>query len=1009
MTKHEGPEPPVGSIESGETVPGGVDPPGSDGALGVAATEAPSPEDPGELVVDETLPATAGVVADYDMFGVVDPDHYAQRAVLTHGGMGRIVRARDRRLRRTVAIKELRADNPELRARFEREALLTARLQHPSIVSIHEAGRWPSGEPFYAMKLVPGRSLDKAISAARSLEQRLALLPHVIAVADALAYAHSEHVIHRDLKPGNVMVGEFGETVVIDWGLAKDLDGTAVGAEPAAGPYRTSEPPAVETIVGEVLGTPAYMPPEQAAGEPVDERADVYSIGAILYHLLAGAAPYGGSTSAEVLAAVKRGPPSRLGERQEHVAPDLLAIVDRAMARHPEARYPTARELADDLRRFQAGQLVGAHQYSLRQLLRRWLRRYRTAVAVAAVAGVVLAVVGAISVRRIVREERRANQQRALAAEHRAEAEDLMDFMVFDLKDRLEPMGRLDLLETVARKANDYYAGRSELDDDAERHRRGAALINIGDVLRTQGDVTAALRAYREALGMAQQLVDAEPGNQDWQRDLARRRDGIGDLLINQGDTKGALAEYNAALRLRTQLADASPGQPELVNDVAYSHGRIAGALRSAGDMAAAVTEYQTALGLRQTLAARDPAWQRALATSHVEMGKALAEQGRRDDALAQYSAALELRRAIASREPADSTVQEELSSSLLDVGDALRWKGDTDGASAKHRDALAIKERLASSDPTNALRQQSASIARSRIGDDLLRAGDAKGALDEYRKALAIEETLVAQHPANAQFQRSLSGAHQSVADALIRTGDPKGAVEQYRAALAVMGQLRAEEPDQARWQGHVASLRNGLGGALMATGDSAGALQEYRAALAISERQSAANPGTESYHVDVLMARYTISRVLLARDDPRGALGVLEAAAVLAEELRAKDPSHPAWPRMVLALRNSMGNIRVELDELEAGIADFEAARAIAVDLAASDPQMRGDVASIGENLGDALLERGDPGGALKAYQAALAVDQEIAADQPADQKTRAAIAQLRAKIGHLPRAGH
>ncbi len=166
---------------------------------------------------DATLPASlAAAIPDHTGLVAVDPDHYVDRIEITRGGMGRILAARDRRLRRKVAIKEMRAHSPELRARFEREVLLTARLQHPSIVGIHEAGRWPSGEPFYAMRLVPGRSLDQVVTAAGSLAERIALLPHVLAVADALAYAHQERVIHRDLKPHNVLVGEFGETEVID-------------------------------------------------------------------------------------------------------------------------------------------------------------------------------------------------------------------------------------------------------------------------------------------------------------------------------------------------------------------------------------------------------------------------------------------------------------------------------------------------------------------------------------------------------------------------------------------------------------------------------------------------------------------------------------------------------------------------------------------------------------------------------------------------------------------------
>src|ERR1044071_1345030 len=180
---------------------------------------------------DTTLPAPASglpveVIAatrDYKELLAVERHHYAITREIARGGIGRVFEARDLRLGRQVAIKELLPKNRDAARRFEREARITARLQHPSIIHVYEAGVWPGGEPFYAMPRVSGRSLDKVVAEKQTLAERLGLLPHVIAVADALAYAHNENVIHRDLKPANVLVGEFGETVVIDWGLAKDL------------------------------------------------------------------------------------------------------------------------------------------------------------------------------------------------------------------------------------------------------------------------------------------------------------------------------------------------------------------------------------------------------------------------------------------------------------------------------------------------------------------------------------------------------------------------------------------------------------------------------------------------------------------------------------------------------------------------------------------------------------------------------------------------------------------
>ena len=371
---------------------------------------------PTELPLSDATPPV-GVHAAHEVLPVVDPVHYNVLEEHARGGMGRVLRALDRRLRRPVAVKELLWHSPvvppELTARFVREALLTARLQHPSIVPVHEAGRWPDGRPFYAMKLVTGRSLAEVIHERRhNLDERLALLPNLIAVAEAIAYAHSEHIIHRDLKPANVLVGSFGETVVVDWGLAKVVDSVENhGNEKLSSVSLPGSSDDGRTEVGAIVGTPSYMPPEQAQGLPVDERADVYALGAMLYATLAGEPPYPRATPQQVLA----GPPVPLRKKQPGVPEELATIVVKAMARAPGDRYATARELADDLQRFQTGRLVAAHRYSRAALVRRWLRRNRVPVAISTIALSLLAATGAMSVRRVVEEKTVALAERARA------------------------------------------------------------------------------------------------------------------------------------------------------------------------------------------------------------------------------------------------------------------------------------------------------------------------------------------------------------------------------------------------------------------------------------------------------------------------------------------------------------------------------------------------------------------------------------------------------------------
>jgi WD40 repeat protein len=463
----------------------------------------PRPDDPPAAAgADSTVqvPGSGGPawIEPSDGASATPPDdRYEVGAEVARGGLGRIRRAWDRKLGRPVAVKELLRNQPEAEARFLREARITASLEHPAIIPVHDVGRWATGEPFYAMKLVAGASLAEALARTTSLAERLALLPHVFAVAEAVAYAHSLRVIHRDLKPGNVLLGPFGETVVIDWGLAKDLATGGARAEDGG----TSAPPAPSsgdglTMQGAVMGTPAYMAPEQAAGAAVDARADVYALGAILYHVLAGGPPYArtaivtaaGTAAADdsdaVLTRLRAGPPPALDELRPDAPRDLRAIVAKAMARAAADRYPSAKELAADLRRFQTGQIVGAHDYSLGEIVGRWLRRNRTTVAVAGALTLVLIIVGVVSVREIWARGRRAEVQgaraeaeRALASHRSAEA----------LREGARSArGRGDTLEARAKL-------RGSLEVEDSPLARATWLALTADPLRWKQDVGAAV------------------------------------------------------------------------------------------------------------------------------------------------------------------------------------------------------------------------------------------------------------------------------------------------------------------------------------------------------------------------------------------------------------------------------------------------------------------------------------------------------------------------------------
>jgi len=430
--------------------------------LGVVAG---APEDAVETLRDAPAAALPDLPVDPTRFPITERDTYIIAGKFAQGGIGRILRAHDPRLDRPVALKELLVrGHPIDEERFIREVLLTARLQHPGIVPVYAAGRWPSGEPFYAMKLVSGRSFDAVIAEARTLPARLALLPHVLAIAETVAYAHSQGIIHRDLKPHNVLVGAFGETVVIDWGLAKELAvPDPVPQEQPLAP-RTVPPAQGLTFVGAVVGTPGYMSPEQADGTDVDARTDVYALGAILYHVLSGRLPYDASNQMNLVYRTVYEDPIPLRAREPDAPDELVAIVDKAMARGPAGRYPDAKAFADDLRRYQTGQIVGAHRYSPWEHLRRFIRRNRALLGLAAVSLALIVAVVVYSFLEIRRErdEAEAAERAAAKAERRTlvaldEAQDRGDHLALQqarMVTDTDPDTALRLLRDVSPRAD---------------------------------------------------------------------------------------------------------------------------------------------------------------------------------------------------------------------------------------------------------------------------------------------------------------------------------------------------------------------------------------------------------------------------------------------------------------------------------------------------------------------------------------------------------------------------
>ncbi|HEV2113760.1 MAG TPA: serine/threonine-protein kinase, partial [Terriglobales bacterium] len=357
------------------------------------------------------------VVATLEKLGGTDPStgqrvpvyKYETKSKLGAGGMGEVYKVLDRDLRREVAMKMLRpamgagVDETDL-LRFIKEAQATGRLEHPNIVPVHDLGVDGEGRIYFTLKYVKGVSLKEVIRGRRdatALEDKRKfrdvfssrqMLEILTSVCNAVAYAHSKDIIHRDLKPDNVMLGKFGEVLVMDWGLAKILRTKAAAEAPAQEAFldlnlRANLESNV-TMEGAIAGTPAYMSPEQASGKisELDEHTDIYSLGAILFEILAGEPPYKGTTALEVVRMVAEGPPAQLSSGTYGFRPvprELKAICEKAMAQDPKQRYNTAEELRNDIQAYLDDQPVSCCPDSPVQKSVKWIKRNRQRVTMA--------------------------------------------------------------------------------------------------------------------------------------------------------------------------------------------------------------------------------------------------------------------------------------------------------------------------------------------------------------------------------------------------------------------------------------------------------------------------------------------------------------------------------------------------------------------------------------------------------------------------------------------------
>ena len=851
--------------------------------------------DPSETIASETSTG-AGDTADGHMLALTPavPAAYELEGEQGRGGIGVVLRVRDRRLGRLVALKQLQHVDAASAQRFEREMRIMAQLQHPGVVPVHEVGQLPGGEPYYAMKLIEGHSLQDVIAGSASLDARLALLPRVIAVAETVAYAHSRGVIHRDLKPANVVVGNYGETIVIDWGTATLRGDAAAAVGPDLGPAG-----AELTAAGAVVGTPAYMPPEQARGEEVDERADVYALGALLYHLLAGKHPYQGVPGTDAKALLVAGPPPPVQERQPGVPAELAAVVARAMASSPSSRYPTADELAADLRRFQTGQLVAAHHYSAAALVRRWLARNRVTVAIAAVLVAALAATAAVSVARIVRERDRAEAEKRLATTHRDAAERLVEFLVVKFRDRVREADRLDLLVGVGDEVAAYYRELDAVAVPAEPGalaRRAAALETLAVVEAEKKNAASARTLYQQAIALRERAAAARPPAV---ADLVKRGEdwtGTGVIENEQGNVDAALASYQRAIALADQAARLEPSSVDAALLAGSVEERVANTLQfRKGDLQGAYDVASRARArLEQVLRAHpdDARLEATLARLHSSLHLKELYLGRLDDAARSVQASIDLYARATRRKPDDAGLARAFAGVYFGLSGVEVARGRVPEAIAAMRQHLDQYEAISRKDPDNLATQRDLGWSYAEDCKLHRRAMQLARAAASCDRSLAIFRAHVARDPGSRESKDALVNTlvNRSRVAALAGRGAPArtDAVE----AVALSRALAASDPSAGRWQDDLALALIELGRDELELRhlDAAGAA--FQEALAIADKLAAGSPGDVDAASGAGELRALVADVEVARGQRAEALAHYEASLAPLEAVAAKSP---------------------------------------------------------------------------------------------------------------------
>lgn len=705
------------------------------------------------------------------------------------GGMGAVYLAErdDEHYRQQVAIKLIKPGlgGDLIRRRFRNEMQILAELNHANIARLFDAGETSDGQPYLVMEYVEGSPINRYCDDAQlSTEQRLNLFCTVCA---AVQYAHQHLVIHRDIKPGNILVTSDGVPKLVDFGIAKLLDQTSsTDLTATAMPFMT----------------PHYASPEQLRAESVTTATDVYSLGVVLYELLSGKSPYRFKSRIphEMAKTICEDEPEKTHKR---LNADLDNIVLMAMRKEPQRRYTSAEQFADDIRRHLNGLPVRARQDTFAYRAGKFIRRQKVAVAAAALVAITL-LVGIIATTwqaRVARAERARSERRF------NEVRQLANSIVFEVHDSVVNLpGSTPARSLIVQRGLQYLdsLAKDAAGDRGLQRELAAAYEKLGAVQYTPtvahlGDLHGALASHRKAAALREALVAAEPSNRDYQRDLLDSYWFIATLVGAQGDMSQELEILRQQLPARRDLAASEQSGFLDRYNLAATYTAIGNLLMQMGDPTGMLENQREALRLREEIAALDSDTaraQRAVTISYEYLGLALDHAGDTNGALEMQQRGLQVRESLVAADPLNTDLRLMLNESYRYVGELLFKLGDTGGARDYYGKQLMLTREMVSSDPANAQFRRNEAVALINMGDLEARSGDNAKALTDYQAALKIREQLSAGAKEDTTIRRDLAEVWMKLGDVLSKTGSKAQALENYRKSVETLEALSTAIP---------------------------------------------------------------------------------------------------------------------------------------------------------------------------------------------------------------------